>query len=78
LPHSYGRGLCCTKDSKIFISSGDDGLIKIWKLNDGDKISLTLIRTIKETANSIFRVILTSDEKYLISICNTELKIMIH
>jgi len=33
--HSYGYGLCTSAaDSSIYISSGSDGLIKIWKLNE--------------------------------------------
>jgi len=31
---SYGWGLCSSADSTIFISSGSDELIKIWKLNE--------------------------------------------
>jgi len=64
----------------MFISSGSDGLIKIWILSttENNQKSLKIIREIKATDKGIFKVILSPDELYIISICNEKTKIMIH
>ena len=46
--------------------------------NENNQKSLTLSREIKAADKTIFKVILTPDEQYIVSICNAQTKIMIH
>ena len=64
----------------MFISSGEDGLIKIWMLSNSENNQKCLKETkvIKAADKGIWKVVLTPDEKYIVSICNKETKVMIH